>query len=506
MSNFSIINESAMPDYIKAYGDLFPVEEAYFGKTKNLQEVENVFNEIWMECFGKLEVPSEYDIIAMSKGLAKFAELTMPTSSYMKRITAGFKKEFGFGFFSLSFNNFIYGLDLLEDTLDPMKRGKDIFNYPKRVLALLNTSNYNAMLPNGYTISGGVIKRMVTGNSMNRLSPIKTGSNEKYYDKHHLYSCHVHVISALIATRGFTPGMLMAVILHEIGHNFVCTPIVNLSQYFPIIHWMVTVFRLSGDPKSQYAVIKRFIIENLSVHMLSITESIFAEIVSEIYGMLMKFGPLSQLAVAIQLMLKTYDKTVEYIQRVMTDLGAIKNLALLTNPVFVLNCAFSTLPAYSNEVFADTFATAYGYGPDTVKVQAMFEGFRHGSSSYNNWLVSDKNPFSLIWRVAAISIAVSRQITEIRDPHPATQSRMVEQILKLEADVKSSKLSPELKKSALHDLAEAKEAYNSWLEADKNDRLIPVLTWWRTFNNDVMQGRDLRSFINELANLGMHRA
>ena len=501
MSNFNIINESAMPDYIKAYGELFPVEEAYFGKTKNLQEAENIFNEIWMKCFGKLEVPSEYDIVAMAKGLTKFAELTSPASDYMKRIRQCFKKEFGFGAFFLVFNNFVYGSDYVAD--GGVQKYRDIFNYPTRVMQLLNTDNYHLMVPNAYTLSGGVIKRMISGNSMNRLTPIETGSNDRYYDKHHTYTCHVCVYSAIIATRGFTPGMLMATILHEIGHNFVCTPVYNIDQYFPMLKWITDIYSLSKNPDEQFKYIKNLLIDWLAETTASLTDGIFGEIVSNIYGLLMKFGPISQLVTGTQLVFKTYDRVVMGLAHLFLPIHLIN--AIPINPITFIHNALKSMPGYSNEVFADTFATAYGYGPDVVKLQNMLGGANTQNDKYCSWLASDNNPFSIFWRVSAIMVDVCCLVAST-DPHPTAQSRMAEQMLKLKADIKSSKLSPDLKKAAMHDLKECEKAYEEYLNADENDRLIPVLTWWRHVSDSIDDGRDLRSRLNEFLNMGMHRA
>jgi hypothetical protein len=494
MSNFNIVNEGYMNDYIQKHKTLIPVQEAYFGKTKNLLEAEKAFTEMFIEAFGKPEVPSEYDVLAITKGAVKFAELSRPSSPYMKRVREAFKKEFGFGYFSLSFNNFTY------DIYDTPS-----FDFPSRIKDRLNISNYRQLVrPNGYTLcSNGIIYNLATGNTdMLRISPIKTGSGERYYDAKHRYSCVIVIYSALLLTRGFTPGMLMAVILHEIGHNFVCTPIVNIQRTIPIFQVFKQICVLSNKPDKQLEFIKNNI-KKLAMKLgFPIAESIYQELVSEIYGWLMKAKPIAEIVVGVQQLFKIYDMTIDSFFRLAMAVDMARQVTNIT-PYGYLRSMFESIPDYSNEVFADSFATAYGYGAETVMGEGLFNV--HTSEKYYNYALSKDNPFNIFYRIAAVTIEIYLQFLSM-DAHPSGQNRQVEQINMLEDEIKSGKLPPELRKAAMEDLKRCKDAYNAYLNADSDDRLISIISTYRIFIDKTLGGRDIRSYINELVNLGHHHA
>ena len=482
-----------MGNYISKNGNkLYPVEEAYFGKTKNLQEAEQAFREIFIEAFGKPIVPSEYDIVAMTKAAVKLGELTRPSSPYMKRVREAFKKEFGFGVFSLAFNNFVY-----EPKGDPWNR------YKGDIMAKLNLENFQLIMPNAHTVGNSVIKRLVTGGENLRVAPIKNGSGERYYDSKHLYACHVLIFSAIMLTRGFTPGMLMAIILHEIGHNFTCTPIVNMNECFCIFKFTSEILRLVNEPDKQIEAIKA-LLKHISSHYLgTLSEAIYDNLISEIYGWLMKAGPLAKLVVGMQMVFKTFDFFILPIGN-LGALTAVVNYVRTFNPVYIIQNMMLSLPEYSDEVFADSFATAYGYGPEHIESEKLFD---HGSDSYGKWVCSKENPFAIVWKIAACNIAVMYMIYPPNgDPHPFAQSRMAEQIDKLEDELKDANLPPELRKACEKDLKECKAAYAAYLKADDDGKTIAILSMRRVFFDKAMGGRDLRSWINQLVNLGHHRA
>ena len=72
-------------------------------------------------------------------------------------------------------------------------------------------------IPNAYTIPGGFLINTRPGFKPKIFNKNK---KDKYYDEDHVYICSVFVIINIVQNCNLTARETMAVILHEIGHNF----------------------------------------------------------------------------------------------------------------------------------------------------------------------------------------------------------------------------------------------------------------------------------------------
>lgn len=74
----------------------------------------------------------------------------------------------------------------------------------------------NGAVPNAFTVTGGLILDPNPGD----LPYGQSRQKSKYYDNQHRYDCYVVVIMELVRKLQLTARETMAIILHEIGHNF----------------------------------------------------------------------------------------------------------------------------------------------------------------------------------------------------------------------------------------------------------------------------------------------
>ena len=153
-----------------------PVTEAYFGKTKNLMEIEKLVA-------AALKRFTIKDLKAGGKRLIDAAKFN--SSPENRKIEALFCKEFGFKEMVLHWDG------------DP--------------------------IPNAWTLGHGLMK---LADGSEPILPIRNGDGT-YYDAKHMYLCVVNIYVGGFADYNFTADEVVACILHEIGHNFVCTPVVT---------------------------------------------------------------------------------------------------------------------------------------------------------------------------------------------------------------------------------------------------------------------------------------
>lgn len=74
----------------------------------------------------------------------------------------------------------------------------------------------NSTVPNAYTITGGALINPSPGLS----DSVMDMKGRRYHDQRHIYECYVTIIMDIIRSLNLTPRETMALLLHEIGHNF----------------------------------------------------------------------------------------------------------------------------------------------------------------------------------------------------------------------------------------------------------------------------------------------
>lgn len=458
MSNFSKVNEEVM-SIIAKEGYYSPVTEAYYGKSKELKKMEAEFNVIVKEV--RSVWTSKFDIQGFHEACQKVL-VGQKCRIAIHNIEELTKKQFGFGYVNLIFNE-----------------------------------SMTSMGPNAFTLTSGVIRRLVSGSMMN-IAPLKQG--EKYYDVSHSYTLTVVMLMTLFDCEDLTGGELLAAYLHEIGHNFQCTPMANVGLFVPYLSLLEASMNLSGKAKENMVLANMF---NILIQ---------TEVGADIFGMLLKiqnliYEAISTVCKPIRQFFDWMDKTFEILNLLQSGLIPFIKTSMLFNyslytlkrltPVGVLHM----LSGYSGEVFADSFAVAYGYGPELSSFLKKL-----GTTVEIDYNVMMNTPLAPIYEVSLITYEVMRDIFCL-DPHPSDQRRILNTIEKLEREINGGKLPPELKKSALADLKHTKKVYESFLKAETQTKQFALLACYRQMNDSVFGGKlDFKHIVNKIVNLGQYEA
>lgn len=481
-----------------------PVQEAYFGKSKNLLEAESILNSIIKE----FKVPFD----KVGKRIIDAAKLN--SSPKNKKLQELFQKEFGFG---------------------------------EMVLHWDGTNTVNA-----WSFARGIIKLINT--DMPKL-PVRSNDG-RYYDGGHNYLCVVNVYAGLIDA-GLTAEELMAVILHEIGHNFQCTPVTNIALFTDYIWIPIKMMEVSEAWKKARRAFKDIkdiwkIVEMLKEGKLQKSAKLIEEVKKNFSKSVMtlltniirvEYYFSSMLGSVLRLIVREYipeamKKELEEIDKWILDnknkvlarwkryadqyqarkkaiesdtnrvawdylLSTVLDVAYygLVGNIAAFEDLYNAQTGYAGEVFADSFATAYGYGGATVSLQAKFNQMRlknptlglnkgNSNSVYNQYIF-------IMFSIVSASL----------DPHPMDQTRMKNQINKLERELESQEVPPKVKEAIRNDLAKAQEAYAAFIALPEDCRHLASVHNFYRINEMYFGGKlEIRDFFNRVLNLGMAEA
>jgi hypothetical protein len=180
----------------------------------------------------------------------------------------------------------------------------------------------------------------------------------------------------------------------------------------------------------------------------------------------------------------------------------IKNLffgVLEFNPIFFLEDFYNANRGFGSEVFADSFATAYGYGPALASAFNKFS-----NSTLSSRFFDKKNKNNAYNQYVIVSMML---ISSIMDPHPMDQTRMKNQVNKLKRELAAEDMPPELKASIQKDLTRIEKIYNGYLNMDPGFRHLAIVMNFRNYNETYFGGKmDLRDAINRVFNMGKAEA
>lgn len=447
-----------------------PVQEAYFGKTKNLIQAERVIAKIMNKL--KLKKLEDYP-----KRVVETA-VEINKSKENKELCRLLKEQFGF-----------------------------------KEMIIHWDGQWEV---NAYSMARGIIK--MVSEDMPRL-PVKQ-KDGGYYDAGHNYLCCVNVYAGLIDEK-LTPAEIMAVILHEIGHNFQCTPLHSLFCVTDYL-WIPVYFNQGWEGIKSIAYHGYDILTAWSVYLwfTRATNTLVAKLIGEKGSEYLKQAfqdfdnwltkNKAELKRQLAEMVRDYKKQQEEIKKDKDQFasGVLFNLAMawitsiangIMAPTWLAGNIYDAQSGYTGEVFADSFATAYGYGAETVSVQSKFENMNFKTPYF-----SKQNKYHTYNQYLLVMMELT--IT-LLDPHPLAQTRIKNQINKLRRELNSKDVPPELKVSIEKDLAKAEKLYDEYLKMTPAQRHLAVIINFRNINETYFGGKlELRDLINRMLNFGKAEA
>jgi hypothetical protein len=307
------------------------------------------------------------------------------------------------------------------------------------------------MIPGASTIPQSILLRHACDDMPTSL----TAHGEKWYDRDHNYAFYLTLNSEMFNAR-FTGGEVTAFILHEVGHNF---DVSTMSYVGDFIYW-ATCFAdgailspFIGHTIAKY--ISKFVslIANLTpVALLNGIGISLLKILTQIAG---PFGSLSY----IGMMLADKAPTPREVIRIFTG--------------------------FSGERFADSFVTAYGYGPELISAVDKC-----------NTTLQTRNKGFLIDTWTWSGTIAPTILNMLIDPMPEAQTRarlVLDDMKKLS---ENPDLPPKIKTAVKSEYARCKKGYDLFLQVEADQRDSIAQRFSRQVKEAVLAGKcDLRTYL-----------
>ena len=267
---------------------------------------------------------------------------------------------------------------------------------------------------------------------------------ERYYDVAHRYDFVGYMYTELFDGR-FTAGEITALLLNLIGHNF---DITIMTYFADFIFWGFCL--MTGN-------IFRPLLRNY-----------IDKIIWKVENLLLRITP-------ITILMNLSIELGKLFSMITGPLG-LGRLARIINetPVF----PYQMLAGVGADKFADSFAAAYGYGPELIS--ALDKEDRYFLTT-NRGVLAD----TWTWMGDACATIVFMFI----NPHAENQTRarmMLDDMKKLS---ESKDVPPHVKKVALKDYQLCKKAYDDFLQVEKSDRDAICLRLSRNFKEEALAGK-----------------
>lgn len=405
---------------------LEPVSEGYIGKTPNLLKIENLLGKLHNQ-IGPYVGDREDNYITMNKLLydpkVKDSKLDQH-NPIIKEINKLFIKEFGFKDFEF------------------------------HISSLLEVGSFTG--PDSFVIND------ITGKNIWNY----TLHGKKYYDNDHIMK--VYVNSGIRENQIFTPEEQLAVILHEIGHNFDVSLSARISDI--LTHIGIIFGGTPSDPVGfmYHALnILSLLIGSRAFKVYMHMEDMYVKIVgTRFYNTLQKmFEVINSVAV-----FDWYKKG-----------NIVAAIELGTNPIFFL----SRSTGAGKEAYADSFAVAYGYGP------ALSSALIKLDKNYS-LITGNRYLDGFFYDVSYINVLLGMFV----DCHPDTLSRISMNIKNLEKISNDPSLPKSYRNEVKKNLEQSRKIYNDYLNEDPRIKHSIVRKIAYFLGDKIFGGQiDLRTYI-----------
>lgn len=359
------------------------LNEIYFGKTKDIIELQHLISQL------------RKDMKENDKSIKRVGNI----SEFVFKINRKVEDIFGFEIYSL---NMIYSPEVNAFTM-PIGMKFDVWNEKKN------------FIPN---------------------------KNSLRYDKSAGYCCNTYIYSGLFMDEKYSDEELLAIILHEIGHNFQTS--LNPNSFI-----------FNTIKKSMY-FISLIMIAISRMNPLALTQALnntnaFTKIGNKIDQFIYnKFKGVISFSDFISDIINKYNyiftRVMILLNPMMYVISIIRTILQTYNPI---SLAFKMM-GYNDEKIADDVATIYGYGPELSSALMKMSYIPKGDSK----LIQSINEM--------LTLPIMILVTPA-DEHPATLVRCKEMIDYLSTELLENTTDPKMKKKIKQEIDDIKKEMDKLL-------------------------------------------
>lgn len=341
------------------------------------------------------------------------------------------------------------------DTSEFNRLAEKVFGFKTYALDIFPSNIYNA-----YTLP--IDMKLDTKMNIKKTS-ICDKSGFKY-KKEAGYCCITCISSGLIFSDNFTDGEILAIILHEIGHNFASVVDRGIEINMFTLKYVNLVCQLINYANGRF-------------HTLPAYFNAFDEFIVKLEDDIRKKLP--ALATILTIWNGISAIASDIVINIFALMGDILGYNIVRNLAAKIENILFKPTAYTNEKIADNFATIYGYGPEISTALNKFEVKR-------GIITTDTlNEIPVIGDIIALKNLPAEIIISAFDEHPDTLERCMDQVRLLERELKKSNLDPKMKKVISDNIDELKKAQDDYSNnyKDRHNATIYKRMWYSLIFN-----------------------
>lgn len=342
-------------------------------------------------------------------------------------------------------------------------------------------TDYNAYtIPVSYRVDGKLSKNAVIAS--------KKGFKYRPEDKFCTVVC---IYSGLMMDDRFTDAEILAIILHEIGHNFQ-TALTDNGGLMDI------VYKTSYVLQFPLILLQSLFIGMPGVRTVALGSNAFGNMIYNAYNKACRedklfasgVQTLQNIGGAIGLGVRTINNIIVYAQMLFNPIGTMLNN--LINRIYstlrnfnIINLLFKS-QKYKDEKIADNFAAMYGYGAD------LTSGLGKMGTTAPNALDNYIQTSPIFGKLYDLVLIPSRVFLYLFDEHPEYPARIKNELNMLESDLERTDLDPKLRKELESNIKDIKTHYKSFLEnVQVKDSHYFLKAYWlflyKAFGGDIKE-------------------
>ena len=380
------------------------LNEAYLGKTKELKHMEDLIEKIRKKYGGSGSLHSLNQLFNTTENSKEWQDLRK-----------AFEDTFGF-----------YSVSLILDISSELPNAS---TFPVS-MAL----DANVRTPFAVSVKGRGIK----------------------YDKKQKFCTIIYVGAPLLFSKTLTSAEILAVLLHEIGHNF-DTAVLPGFMGIPIIQVLYTISQSD--------------LNQLPVLFLYLTTP-GRYINNRINNIIQSDKGLLRIRNMITLFIYRMSYFESIVDKLLYPIMKVRNLHNVISAIFIAPVIVARLVleanvfTYYSETFADSFATLLGYGPELQSALVKLDDVTDEGVGIDNFI----KQIPLVGHFLGVNEFIWDHIASMIDGHPNKNARIKTSINLLEKDLNDPRIDKKTKYQVQSDLKKLNKIYDEFnrLE-DTND-------------------------------------
>lgn len=271
-----------------------------------------------------------------------------------------------------------------------------------------------------------------------------------FYDKDHVLHVSINMDQTLFTIGELSSAEAVAIILHEIGHNFDHT-IWSVAKGWAMIGKYL--YDISGDMPREIAIAKGSQIA-FSIILSHIPKGLYyaTNMDDIINNMIPPLGKIIRLVGKVQFNLS----------RIIVSLFTLKEYFFIPRIVMLTPFRyFVNTFLRKSETYADSFAASYGYAPELVSALEKLSRYVSGDPT------SDTPILNILYDIGNLYIEI---VNLCYGGHGTTQQRSIRMMEKLRRDIKESGLNSNDSKVIYKELDRLEQFHKSYINMDEDRR------------------------------------